>query len=57
MQCHQKDNYLIWSDEFDGEGLPDSKSWNITEGNGCPELCGFGNNESQFYTKILKTFD
>lgn len=49
--CNQKQDYLVWSDEFDGSGLPASKSWNISEGNGCPELCGFGNNEKQFYTK------
>lgn len=51
IQCNQKEDYLIWSDEFEGSGLPDSKNWNVTEGNGCPELCGFGNNEKQFYTK------
>lgn len=49
-QCNQKQDFLIWSEEFDGEGLPDTKNWNIAEGNGCPELCGFGNNEKQFYT-------
>lgn len=50
-QCKEQDDYLIWSDEFDGSGLPNSKFWNITEGNGCPDLCGFGNNEAQYYTK------
>ena len=49
-QCVQKEDYLIWSDEFDGEGLPDAKNWRMTLGNGCPDLCGFGNNEKQFYT-------
>lgn len=53
-QCEQKQDYLIWSDEFDGEGLPDSDKWNIITGNGCPELCGFGNNEKQHYTSSTK---
>ncbi|SMG09761.1 Glycosyl hydrolases family 16 [Marivirga sericea] len=52
--CSEKQEQLIWSDEFDGEGLPDTKDWNITHGNGCPEFCGFGNNEKQFYTKSLE---
>jgi len=51
IQCNQKEEHLIWSDEFDGSGFPDDKNWNIVEGNGCPENCGFGNNEKQFYTQ------
>ncbi|HET8859193.1 glycoside hydrolase family 16 protein [Marivirga sp.] len=51
IQCTQKDKNLIWSEEFEGNGLPSENRWTITEGNGCPELCGFGNNEAQFYTK------
>lgn len=38
---------LIWSDEFNGSGLPDSSRWNFeTKGN----ATGWGNNEKQFYT-------
>lgn len=38
---------LIWSDEFDQEGLPDSSKWSWdTSGNSS----GWGNNEAQFYT-------
>ncbi|MFZ0472231.1 MAG: glycoside hydrolase family 16 protein [Bacteroidales bacterium] len=38
---------LVWSDEFDVNGLPDSKKWSYdTEGN----ATGWGNNEEQFYT-------
>ncbi len=38
---------LIWSDEFDYNGLPDKKKWNFeTEGN----AWGWGNGEDQFYT-------
>lgn len=42
-----KDYQLVWSDEFDYSGLPDSTKWTYdTEGN--PH--GWGNNEAQFYT-------
>ena len=41
---------LVWSDEFNYTGLPDSSKWGYDEGNGCPENCGWGNNELQFYT-------
>jgi beta-glucanase (GH16 family) len=39
---------LAWSDEFDGTSL-DTSNWNIDIGNGCPSLCGWGNNELQYY--------
>lgn len=50
--CQQEnvDNNLIWSDEFEDKNQINSEKWNIITGNGCPELCGFGNNEKQFYT-------
>ena len=38
----------IWSDEFGGESL-DKNNWTPIVGNGCPEKCGFGNNELQYY--------
>lgn len=39
---------LIWSDEFDGEGLPDASKWSYdTDGN----AIGWGNNEAQYYTE------
>lgn len=37
---------LIWSDEFNYKGLPDSSKWNYDVGGD-----GYGNNEAQFYTK------
>ena len=43
-------NKLVWSDEFNKNGLPDSMKWSYDRGRGCPELCGWGNNEPQFYT-------
>ena len=37
---------LIWSDEFDYEGLPDETKWDYDVGGS-----GWGNNELQYYTK------
>jgi beta-glucanase (GH16 family) len=44
---------LVWSDEFDGPEIDDSK-WSYDLGDGCqisPDLCGWGNNELQYYTE------
>ena len=41
---------LVWSDEFNGKGLPDSTKWGYDVGRGCPQNCGWGNNELQYYT-------
>lgn len=38
----------VWSDEFDGQTL-NTQSWTHDLGNGCPNLCGWGNNELQLY--------
>lgn len=40
---------LAWSDEFNGSSL-DGSSWEVEGGNGCPAVCGWGNNELEFYT-------
>lgn len=40
---------LVWSDEFSGNAL-DSSKWVYEIGDGCPNLCGWGNNEAQYYT-------
>ena len=43
---------LVWSDEFDGDEI-DGTKWSFEIGNGCdisPDLCGWGNNELQYYT-------
>jgi beta-glucanase (GH16 family)/glycerophosphoryl diester phosphodiesterase len=37
---------LIWSDEFNQDGLPDSSKWNYQTGGN-----GWGNNELQYYTE------
>ena len=39
---------LVWSDEFDGTSL-NTANWAPDIGNGCPDLCGWGNNELQYY--------
>lgn len=41
---------LVWSDEFDGETLDESK-WEAQLGTGCPDLCGWGNGEFQSYQR------
>jgi len=43
-------NYqLVWSDEFDYEGTPDTSKWNYDFGGH-----GWGNNELQYYTSRLE---
>ena len=41
---------LVWSDEFDYSGLPDTSKWGYDIGDGCPNACGWGNNEQQCYS-------
>lgn len=45
---------LVWADEFDYEGQPDTARWAYDLGDGCPHLCGWGNNELQHYTNRLE---
>jgi beta-glucanase (GH16 family) len=40
---------LAWADEFNGTEL-DPASWTYESGDGCPNNCGWGNNELEFYT-------
>lgn len=40
---------VVFEDEFEGDSL-DASKWNIDEGDGCPDLCGWGNNEAQVYS-------
>lgn len=47
---HPASMKLVWADEFDGKGLPDSTRWGYDLGDGCPQNCGWGNNELQYYT-------
>jgi beta-glucanase (GH16 family) len=41
---------LVWSDEFNYSGLPDTTKWGYDIGDGCPNVCGWGNNELQLYS-------
>ncbi|MFN8342647.1 MAG: glycoside hydrolase family 16 protein [Cyclobacteriaceae bacterium] len=45
---------LVWADEFDKDGAPDSTRWGYDMGDGCPNVCGWGNNEAQYYTSNSK---
>jgi beta-glucanase (GH16 family) len=40
---------LVWEENFDKPTL-DATVWNYELGDGCPNLCGWGNNERQIYT-------
>lgn len=48
---YAKDNskvyHLVWSDEFDVDGAPNSRKWDYNIGTGGN---GWGNNEAQYYT-------
>jgi len=43
---------LVWSDEFTGPAgtKVDSTYWRYDIGDGCPGVCGWGNNEKEYYT-------
>ena len=47
---NMRERQLVWSDEFDKDGAPDSTRWDFDLGDGCPDNCGWGNNELQYYT-------
>jgi len=41
---------VIFQEDFNGDSL-DMSIWNYEEGDGCPNLCGWGNNEEQIYDR------
>lgn len=47
--AQQNEKKLVWQEEFNGKFL-DEKVWNFELGDGCPNICGWGNNEKQIYT-------
>ena len=49
FSCQNKED-IIFFDDFNAESL-NTKYWNYEQGDGCPNLCGWGNNERQIYTK------
>lgn len=50
----QNDKELLWEEHFNGDSLS-SLRWNYETGDGCPDLCGWGNNERQIYNKDYVT--
>ncbi len=46
----KRNGTLIFEEDFNGSGL-NAAHWNYELGDGCPDLCGWGNNERQLYTK------
>ena len=48
-ESEPEERVLVWSDEFEGTTL-DLNNWSFEIGDGCPNLCGWGNNELQSYT-------
>jgi beta-glucanase (GH16 family) len=53
QKVHQS-RKLVWADEFDQPGAPNPSKWDYDLGDGCPDVCGWGNNEAQFYTSDPK---
>jgi beta-glucanase (GH16 family) len=49
QNCYAQQDMLVWSDEFDGTGLPDPANWSYDLGNS-----GWGNNEIQNYTNQIQ---
>lgn len=49
LSLYSQKRKLIWEDNFDGNRLQE-ENWNIVTGDGCPDLCRWGNNERQIYT-------
>lgn len=46
----EKQENIVFFEDFNTENLNETH-WNYELGNGCPNLCGWGNNERQYYTK------
>lgn len=53
MQPDRAGYSLVWDENFDGNTL-DTTSWEYQLGDGCPLLCGWGNEEGQWYTNDPK---
>lgn len=54
ISCKKQTAKMVWDDDFEYSGVPDTTKWSYDLGDGCPNVCGWGNNESQFYTKDSK---
>ncbi|GAA3508398.1 hypothetical protein GCM10022393_19430 [Aquimarina addita] len=49
VSCANSDT-IVWEEHFEGNEL-DQTFWNYELGDGCPDLCGWGNNERQLYAE------
>lgn len=50
---------LLWSDEFSATSsvAPSADTWNLVSGDGCPDLCGWGNGELEYYKEAANRTD
>ncbi len=48
--AQEKQKQLIWEESFAGNTL-NMENWSYELGDGCPNICGWGNNERQIYHK------
>jgi len=50
---------LLWADEFSATGsvAPSADTWNLVSGDGCPDLCGWGNGEVEYYKEAANRTD
>lgn len=53
------DSKLLWADDFSGSSGqdPNADNWNVITGDGCPLLCGWGNDEREFYLDTANRTD
>jgi len=50
---------LLWADEFSATNTvaPSADTWNLVSGDGCPDLCGWGNGEVEYYKESANRTD
>ncbi len=54
--CSSPAQQVIFEDNFEGDSL-NMDHWSYEEGDGCPDLCGWGNNERQVYSRDYITIE
>jgi len=50
---NKKESVLFFEEEFNKETL-NTSIWNYDLGDGCPKMCGWGNNELQSYKRFIR---
>ena len=50
LMLNAQERRLVWAEEFNGTELNEN-DWSFQLGDGCPDICGWGNRERQIYTK------